>query len=55
MNAGWGPPLLLAAALIWWICTAIYAALGKPEVAALNAVLAAAFSYLAFAAFRRNS
>jgi hypothetical protein len=54
MNASWGPPMLLAAALIWWICTAIYAVLGKPEIAALNGVLAAAFSYLAYTAFRRG-
>ena len=53
MNPAWGPPLLLAAALIWWICTGIYLVIGRTAFAAANAVIALAFSYLAYNAFRR--
>lgn len=53
MNPAWGPPLLLAAALIWWICTGLYILFDKPVWAVINAGIALAFSYLARAAFRR--
>jgi len=52
MNSAWGPPLLLSAALIWWICAALYALFGRGAIAAVNAVIASGFTYLAYRAFR---